>query len=99
MFYFCSSIDWRYIAILLKHQIAETWKRNNTGPVKNVNTRRVVPGVEEDQDHVEAGGQGDSRQLPGLRGPRTMVRTRFLDRKYHSTFQVSVMSGQRRKIW
>ena len=39
MFYFCSSIDWRYIAILLKHQIAETWKRNNTGPVKNVNIK------------------------------------------------------------
>ena len=53
------------------------WLRleNNIGPVKNVNKYGVKPGVEEDQYHVEAGGQGDSQQLPGLRGPRTMVRT------------------------
>ena len=65
---------------------------NKTGPVENVNMWRVMPGVEEDPDHVEDGGRGDSHQLPGLWGPRTMVRSDFWDRKYHSTFQVSVMS-------
>ena len=41
-------------------------------------TGEECPGAEEDHDHHEDGGQGDSHQLPGLRGPPDNGQNRFL---------------------